>query len=264
MKEKSIFFIHIPKTGGTTIETLLIEAFGRENVCPCSSESDFLSTEPDISKFKVFCGHNWYHTEQILPKPLFIFSFLRDPVKRTISAYEHIKRAKDHGLHDVLNNEAPTLWEYLNHRVFSTMVANPQTRIICADADYAALYSQARKGEISIEKATSILTRVSHAPPNQDQFDLAIARLEDLDFVGITEHFDTSIRMLFQAMAKQAPASIPKMNPAPAQSTNSLKAYSAQEIDLVRQMNEFDIRLYDRGLKLLMNLDPSLRRNNRG
>ena len=260
MKKKSIFFIHIPKTGGTTIETLLIDAFERENVCPFSSESDFLSTELDINKFKVFCGHNWYHTEQILPKPLFIFSFLRDPVKRTISAYEHIKRAKDHGLHDMVNNEAPTLWEYLNHRVFSIMIANPQTRIICADADYATIYSQARKGEISIEKATSILTRISHTPPNQDQFDLAIARLEGLDFVGITEYFDISIRMLFQAMDKQAPASIPRMNPAPDQTTESLKKYSTQEIDLIRQMNEFDIRLYDRGLKLLKNLDPGLKR----
>ena len=159
MNEKTIFFIHIPKTGGITIETLLIDTFGRENVCPCYSETDFLSTEMDIDRFKVFCGHNWYYTEQILPKPLFIFSFLRDPVKRTISAYEYIKRTKEHDLYEMMNNEAPTLWEYLNHRIFGVMAANPQTRILCADADYAGLYSQVRKGEINREKAISAIDR---------------------------------------------------------------------------------------------------------
>lgn len=87
-----VFFAHIPKTGGTSVETYL-RAKGQVTM-HSATELDWLPCSPQHMHGALF---------EALVEPGFCdhsFAMLRDPVERMISEYRHrAKRAADRGKH---------------------------------------------------------------------------------------------------------------------------------------------------------------------
>lgn len=105
-----LFFIHIPKTAGTSFRTSAIKFFGKD-LCHFDygtgnpdttsiieqyvyNKPDFFLLEKELKKAnsKFLCGHVSFRRYSPLVPAAHIVSFLRDPLKQFISHYEHKTR----------------------------------------------------------------------------------------------------------------------------------------------------------------------------
>lgn len=255
MKPRNLFFIHIPKTGGATIEELLNNTYAKQRICPYYYADDFLTGNQPPDAFSIFYGHNWFYTTQILPTPRFIFTYLRHPVGLAISVYEHIRR-NPHTLHDLLISEAPSLSGFSSHKVFREMVSNPQTRIIGVDTNFKDIYQRVRNGKMKPKEANQQLMREILTEPDDDMLQRACLRIEQMDFVGITEYFNQSIRALSCKLDLALPELIPQSNAATAQDKAMRSEYSDNELKSLLEINKYDIQLYDFALRNFRNRYP--------
>ena len=241
---RSIFFIHLAKTGGTTIESLLRETYGEENVCPYAYDSEFLENANSRLPYKVFIGHNPYYVSQVLPKPVFIFTFLRNPLDRVISAYNHIRRDTAHEFHKRLGVSGDLVKDFIeNPRL--PQACNAQTRSLGADADFAAAVRAVRRGAADADKIYQQILAARHAAPMAEVFQTARERLARMDFVGITERFEESVRLLFSLLDSFYEKPIPVLNKAPRHNRVDLGDFSAEQLRITRDANTYDARLHE-------------------
>ena len=74
-----LYFLQIPKTGGTNLRTILENNFEFDNILYEYVWEDLLKKIPtDFSKYKLIIGHFGYRLYRILPKQPVYMSMLRD------------------------------------------------------------------------------------------------------------------------------------------------------------------------------------------
>jgi len=109
MKEKQLIFIHIPRTGGTSISLLLYSVAFPFEVYDCRTrartqsiaQSLFLELdEEEQKKFKAITGHIDIKLLKYLNYPTLSFTIFRNPIERVYSLYKHIQQNKHHHLHE--------------------------------------------------------------------------------------------------------------------------------------------------------------------
>lgn len=244
MNYRSIFFIHLAKTGGATIESMLRETYGDENVCPFIYDNEFLEHDDAHLSYRVFVGHNPYFVSQVLPKPVFIFTFLRKPVDRVISAYNHLRRDTAHQFHELLGASGDFVKDFVENPHLP-LARNAQTRFLGADADFAAAMRAVQRGDTDAAEIYKQIIAARHAKPMAEAFETACGRLARMNFVGITERFDESIRILFSLLGSSYGSAIPVLNQAPDQNRLDLKDLSAEQLQATADANSYDARLYE-------------------
>jgi hypothetical protein len=90
------FFLHLQKTGGTSLNMRLREAFGATAVFPQREEQENATAVVDIDylqeqfavrrdRLRVIVGHFPLCIDELLGVPMTTFTVLRDPVERTLS-----------------------------------------------------------------------------------------------------------------------------------------------------------------------------------
>lgn len=102
---EKIIFIHIPKTGGTSVRDFFISAYGRSQIAwlgPDFRREDLLiHNNPFFDKYKVVGGHFSFRDSKNIRGEKVYITTVRNPVERTISLFRYIQRTKDHDLHDL-------------------------------------------------------------------------------------------------------------------------------------------------------------------
>jgi hypothetical protein len=110
------FFIHVPKTGGTSLNKFLIDMFAPfSNYHSCIALAaggneriaELLTKKPDFyDDLMMIVGHYGYRHPLVhqVSRRRIILSVLRDPITRIVSLYDYVRRQKDHAQHDVLRN----------------------------------------------------------------------------------------------------------------------------------------------------------------
>ena len=97
---RPFYFLHIPKTAGTSVKAWL-QAQGGFCICPDSLWSQLLRREREaLGNYDLFAGHFYTSLAGYLHRDLSSFTFLRHPVERSISHYLHIMRHEAHYLHE--------------------------------------------------------------------------------------------------------------------------------------------------------------------
>lgn len=85
-----VVFVHIPKTAGTTFNTILEPFLSGLPRCPEYRLPRLSSLEPDkLRQYQVFSGHFPYaiFSEILFPQGFIGLTFLREPIARTISNF---------------------------------------------------------------------------------------------------------------------------------------------------------------------------------
>lgn len=84
-------FVHIPKTGGTTIVNMM-----KENHSVCHYDKNKQPNNPQ--SYDIFFGHFYPKTYNDLP----LVTWLRNPVDRMISHYQHLKERQEKGNNGIM------------------------------------------------------------------------------------------------------------------------------------------------------------------
>lgn len=111
--------MHIPKTAGTSIRFTLYHCYDEKNICPNQSQikfnADLYNNEVELTKkinlsnsnHSIIIGHYPFILLNSLPQEFKCFSFIRNPIERTISHLKHVKEKfsgyKEKSIEDILH-----------------------------------------------------------------------------------------------------------------------------------------------------------------
>jgi len=168
-----LIFIHIPKTGGSSMRQYFFRNFGRENVFwhghgPLANGLLQPTAEREgiehFDRFKLIGGHFNFGNKVIraIRRPKIFAAVLRRPVERVVSHFEYVQRKPEHPLHSTSDLET-TLRERMQ---FHTAETNAQCR-------FAAKATSARRALRTIRGERYLLG-------SQDRLDLVCARISEI------------------------------------------------------------------------------------
>ena len=212
----SLVFLHVPKTGGQTIQSPLLRNFPQSERIyldaldrPLDEAMNDIPLERRLTARLVW-GHIPYGVHLYMPQRCEYFTILREPLGRVVSVYKYIIRTPEHGLHDRLLAEAMSLEEYLETGIDEGQTENSQTRQL-SGRQFGAL--------------------------DRNALETAKRNLEACLVVGLTERFEETFVLLRRTFGLRM-RFYRTMNVSP--------PYHASEraVELARERNELDLELY--------------------
>ena len=214
------FFLHLPKTGGSTIRTLINANYdSRELLSLYGSQPEIFNqcmatTSLQRQQFKLIQGHMPYGVHDYLGlSGQRYFFFLREPVARTLSDIEHSKRHPSHGFHHILS--APEL-------------------------DLAGRIEKAKSLCYYRNNMTHFLSGTFFTRDvTLTDFHLALSRVRDSEFVGITEQSELSLLLMAKRLGWKEVIPL-KCNVSPSETSNLVEENAAS----CHAMLDYDIQLY--------------------
>lgn len=225
--EHNYFFLHIPKTAGTSFRMMLETNVPASKIFPNQSELNelFNGNYPTLNQVselsfksaekKLFIGHYPFGSDtKFFGKPARTIVFLRDPIARTISNIKHVSRhfngASSMAPIKLLDRNSPFFAEFNNRQVF--------------------------------------MLSGGHAVDQPEQaLSLAKNNLSRCFFIGLTETFNKDISRLACITGWDFGQEI-KAN----FSTNSEIQFDESTMNRIHQLNQLDIELYQFAKQLLL------------
>lgn len=137
--EPPFLFLHIPRTAGTTLNTLLARRFPPPTLLSLYTREDFrrhaVIDRETLARVRLIQGHvllGDYERFTFYETPVRVFTFLREPVSRVISEYHFLRTWPEQHLYALLREQGTTLSEYVTstHKLLRYKGANFMTRVL--------------------------------------------------------------------------------------------------------------------------------------
>ena len=180
-----VIVLHIPKTAGTSLLTIVRRQYGREHTFEFAGPdwaqqiADFASSvPPDIGRIRCLIGHVPFGVHRLLPQATTYITLLREPVDWTLSAYFALltKPQTNPSLRAIAERKM-SLEGFLDH-LAGLGGANPQTRYMSGFMSMTdPLQAQPALTDRALEAARSNL-------------------YTNFAAVGVVEFFDASILLM--------------------------------------------------------------------
>lgn len=168
-------FLHIPKTAGSSVRTLIQQNYPAEATIGFSGEPgplDWYRRSPRTfkEKFQLVHGHFPHGMHEGVTDYTY-FTFLRNPIDRHFSDYFFLKRYEGHPMQEALASGRITLQDWATIHERMPMYRDMSTRIVSGEADVRD------PDRMSLERSKYLLAT-------------------DFAFVGLAERFDESVLIL--------------------------------------------------------------------
>ena len=85
-------FVHAQKTGGTSLQAMLVDIFGDSQVYREHADTLYLRSPADLASYSIFTGHFDFDTVRYIPRARRrLFTILREPRERLLSHYRFLR-----------------------------------------------------------------------------------------------------------------------------------------------------------------------------
>ncbi len=215
----TIIFLHIPKTGGRSLQSILLRKYSSDEVI-----TDAHNNLGEISEWseerkrriRYLQGHFIYGAHNVLPQDCSYITNLRDPIDRVISHYYFIRRSTGHPLHDVVIQQDMSLEDYVTSGVCDE-VSNDQARLIAG---------------VSRDSPVALDEMLKMAKDNIDNKFLVVGLLEEFNKTLVLLKKRLGLRNIFYGIRNQTIG-------------RPLKEQTPERtLDLISERNYADIELY--------------------
>lgn len=239
MQQGSVFFMHIPKCGGLSVQHFIASSVPSNEIAPFDLV-DFLRDArfADLNKYRYFFAHVPSYLRQVLPKPTFSFSWLRDPINRAVSVYNHTSRAHTAPYYERFMRETSDFESFISHPYFRLGFVDQMTNFFGAELHLAAFDDRLFMNVAS--------NGVAATPPDRHTFARAKERMLEFDFIGFCEEMARDCQLLAGLLGFNRVAAIPHVNADPGNSKRRPSVQRNSDIEaLVATHCPFDTELYD-------------------
>jgi hypothetical protein len=224
MSDKTVLFVHIPKTAGTTLNNILERQYPPEAMyvlAPNAQEKLAAYYQLDAKEkeqYRIIFGHMGFGLHEHLPGPYSYFTILREPIDRCVSFYYFARRLPEHYLHKYVFDQAWSLAQFVESGI-TIMMDNFQTRLI------SGVWEDPAYGQCSPD----LLTQAKRNLENH------------FDMVGLTSEFDRTLLLLKRQYGWNniyyTPQNVTRQRP-------SARRIDQNTRNLLAAHNQLDIELY--------------------
>ena len=222
MSEPTVVFLHIGKTGGTTLRRVLRRQYPESEMMVVRARArpreetlaDFAKLpEVERARPRLILGHTVFGLHELVPRPSTYITLLRRPVSLVLSQYGFVRRTPGHRHHQAAQGMG--LEEYLASGLAQEM-NNSQTRALAGAVD------------------------VPYGENPPELLELAKRNVEEhFRVVGLTERFDESL-VLFGLAFGWSRLSYVRANVA-----SKRVVPSPAGLAEIERLNALDLELYD-------------------
>jgi hypothetical protein len=233
----SVYFYHIPKTGGMSLRAFLADQYSEREHCRAIEWLELARMSRDqIAEYRLFYGHFSANLSEILPPGVKTFTFLRDPVERTISTTRHALRdPRFHPMHEAIRGAS--LKAVIYNDTFMETLRNSQTALLSFDIPPQEIFDFALRREAEDRPFELGQLRWTSSPAK------ALAALDSFAYVGLMERFDDSLLGLCQVFNYVPPEIMPDLNRA-SDTIDYKRELDARDIDHIESLLADDMQVY--------------------
>lgn len=248
------YFLHINKTGGSSLNHIFRGIFPRSLICPAGLANDLAAIPLSrLSSYKYYSGHFGLSLPLMLPwikrVRLRTFTVLRDPVNRSLSQLNAYFRTKQSTYcSDFVRSVECDVEKCLQNDRIVAALSNYQSKSLAVPIRLVQL-SSIRQYGLSFQE---LLAQESRNFTEEELFERAVRSIQGFCFVGLTEKMDESYNRLCNIISLPPLDSVPKVNVSAVNPLTGL-SYSLSRVDVsasvvrkLQEINKIDMKLYDR------------------
>ena len=221
----TLFFIHIPKTAGTTLSFIMDEQYNSNNVFAIDGGNVKDSTEqfknlPDEekNKYNLVWGHMNFGVHKALNKQSTYITLLRDPVDRLISHYYFAKQTPHHYLYNKIKLYNMDLKGYV----------------------MGGLTNEADNGQV---RDLSGIEDIEFGKCSQEILEIAKKNIEEhFSLVGLTERFGDTLKILRKKFGWKIDPFYPKQRVNDCRPKKEM--VEKNTVKIIENFNRLDVELY--------------------
>lgn len=261
-----LYFLHIPKTSGTTLAAYLDAKFEAAEIVDAKVWSQHLANLPyaafspyarTMANKRFVRGHFGWGLRREFVEPPTIITMLRNPLEKTISMFHHMDAERQ------WNNFAPSdfyrepfsLQAVLDDNRASVLI-NHQTRHLGVDLDVKAIARTARNDHAARMdhpaptpvNLDSLREFIDPDRPGPELVEQAWDNLQSCRFFGLQEYHQASVLLLADVMGWRPERIAERLMTIPGRPDRDV--YGHDLIDRILEKNLLDIDLYLRAQAL--------------
>ncbi|MEB3356646.1 MAG: sulfotransferase family 2 domain-containing protein, partial [Synechococcales bacterium] len=233
---EKFYFLHIPKTAGTSLRYWLFDFFPVGAFLECYHLHQLKEKSPDIINCSNFySGHFGIKIYQYLSQKPTTITWLRNPVEREISQYFYLKSKAQEFINDPdkpVLSITPAASEYLEAiQELSLPQLCKEKNIGYCDNLQVRYLAGLSPGNTEFQPCTA------------NVLELAKENLANLDFFGVCEQMQASI-ILFCHKFNLPPKKFDLFLNRHEQNKGKETLFSPEDIEVIRENNKYDLELY--------------------